>query len=134
MAVPDRREPESALLIRAGGPVPPPSAGSEAGPANGPSPRVRRAAYLAWIVCAAVVWNVVFDAIVIQSGRDYLTLQALRQQGRGPAVTIHGVMDAGVARAAREATRSGGAVGAAGMLAVWLVSRLQSRRSAAGPE
>jgi uncharacterized membrane protein YbhN (UPF0104 family) len=72
------------------------------------------------------VWNVVFDAIVIQSGRDYLTLQALRQQGRGPAVTIHGVM------AAQEATRSGGAVGAAGMLAVWLVSRRRSRRSAAG--
>jgi glucosamine 6-phosphate synthetase-like amidotransferase/phosphosugar isomerase protein len=91
---------------------------------------MRRAAYLAWAVCAVVVWNVVFDAIVTQSGRDYLTLQALRQQGRGPAVTIRDVMESGVARASRVATASGGAVGAAGILVVWLTSRGRARGSA----
>jgi hypothetical protein len=90
----------------------------------GPAGRgMRRAALLAWAACAVVVWNVVFDAIVIQSGREYLTRQALRQQGRGPAVTIRGVMDPGVARAARTATASGGAIGAAGILAAWLAAR-----------
>jgi hypothetical protein len=91
---------------------------------------VRRAALLAWAACAVGVWNVVFDAIVIQTGREYLTLQALHQQGRGPAVTIRGVMDPGVARAARTASLSAGAVGAAGLLATWLAARRRPRASA----
>ncbi len=96
--------------------------------------RVRRAAFLAWAACAAVVWNVVFDAAVIQAGRDYLTRQALHQQGRGPAVTIREVMDPGVARAARRATLSGGAVGAAGILAAWAAARQRAGRSPARPQ
>jgi hypothetical protein len=92
--------------------------------------RVRLAACLAWAACAVVVWNVVFDAAVIQAGRDYLTRQALRQQGRGPAVTIREVMDPGVTRAARRATLSGGAVGAAGILAAWAAARQRPGRSA----
>ena len=93
-------------------------------------PAMRRTARLAWAAFAVVVWNVVFDAIVIQAGRDYLTLQALHQQGRAPAVTIRGVMEPGVARAARTATLSGGGVGAAGLLAIWLAARRRPRASA----
>jgi len=91
---------------------------------------LRRAAAVAWAACAVVVWNVVFDAIVIEAGRDYLTRQALHQQGRDGAVTIRGVMDPAVARAARAATLSGGAVAAAGLAATWLVSRGRPGRSA----
>ena len=94
---------------------------------------LRRAALVAWVACAVVVWNVVFDAGVIRAGREYLTLQALHQQGKGPAVTIRSVMDPGVSRAARTATASGGAVGAAGILVAWLAARQRARgRSAAG--
>ena len=93
---------------------------------------LRRAALLAGTACAVVVWNVVFDAIVIRSGREYLTLQALHQQGKGPAATIRGVMVPGVTRAARTATALGGAVGAAGILAVWLAARPRAGRSASG--
>jgi hypothetical protein len=89
-----------------------------------------RAAVVAWAACAVVVWNVVFDAIVIEAGRDYLTRQALHQQGQGGAVTIRGVMDPGVARAARTATVSAGAVAAAGLAATWLASRGRQGRSA----
>jgi len=95
---------------------------------------LRRAALLAWAVCAVVVWNVVFDAIVTRTGREYLTLQALHQQGKGPAVTIRGVMDPGVSRAARTATASGGAVGAAGIVVAWLASRHRSGRLAGRPQ
>ena len=92
-----------------------------------------RAALLAWAACAVVVWNVVFDAAVIRAGREYLTLQALHQQGKGPAVTIRRVMDPGVRRAAGTATASGGAVGAAGILVAWLAARQRAGgRSAAG--
>jgi hypothetical protein len=82
-----------------------------------------RVAAATWAACAVVVWNVVFDANVVEAGRDYLTRQALHQQGRGDAVTIRGVMDPGVARAARAASLSGGAVAAAGLAATWLASR-----------
>ena len=91
---------------------------------------MRRAAIVAWAACAVVIWNVVFDAIVVQAGRDYLTLQALRQQGRGPSVTIREVMNPAVARAARTATGSGGAIGAAGILAAWAAARKRAGRSA----
>ena len=89
-----------------------------------------RVAAVAWVACAVVVWNVVFDAHVIEAGRDYLTRQALHQQGRGDAVTIRGVMDPGVARAARAASLSGGAIAAAGLAATWLASRGRPGRSA----
>jgi hypothetical protein len=107
--------------------------GPEIAPAAAPAARrLRVMAFLAWTAFAFVVWNVVFDAGVIQAGRDYLTRQALHQQGRGPSVTIRQVMDPGVARAARDATRAGAAVGGAGVLVVWLVGRRRAGRSAGG--
>jgi hypothetical protein len=96
--------------------------------------RVRfRASLIAWAVFAAVVWNVVFDAVVIQSGRDYLTRQALHQKGEGPAVTIPQVMSPGVARGARVATLAGGAVAACGACAVGLVARRRRSRKLSVP-
>ena len=77
-----------------------------------------------------VVWNVVFDAIVVDAGRDYLTRQALHQQGRGGPITIRAVMDPGVARAARTAGLSGAAVASGGLLVTWLAWRGRPRRSA----
>ena len=99
-------------------------------PVAAPPRRLGRAAMIAWAAFAAVVWNVVFDAIVIEAGRDYLTRQALHQQHRGPAVTIREVMDPGVARAARTASAAGGAVAAVGVLAAWLAGRPRAGRSA----
>ena len=107
----------------------------------GPDPDARRrprqpgrAAALAWLACAAVVWNVVFDDGVTQGVRDYLTRQALHQQGRGPAVTIPEVMDPATARAARAATAWGGGIGALGLLVVWAASRRRPGPSPARPE
>ena len=92
--------------------------------------RVLVGALIAWAACAVVVWNVVFDAIVIDAGRDYLTRQALHQQGRGGPVTIRAVMDPGVARAVRTAGLSGAAVASAGLLVTWLAWRGRRGRSA----
>ena len=78
----------------------------------------RRAAILVWAVLVVVLWNVVFDWVVIQSGRDYLTQQVLHQQGRGPAVTIPGVMRPAVARGAGLATLVAGGVTACGVLLI----------------
>ena len=83
----------------------------------------RRAAVVLWLVFGFVMWNVVFDATVIQGGRDYLARQSLHNQGKGPGATIHGVMDEAAARGARRATAIGGAVCAAGLTLVWVASR-----------
>ena len=79
----------------------------------------RRAALLAWAVLLVVLWNVVFDWVVIQSGRDYLTQQALHQHGAGPAVTIPGVMRPGIVRGFWLATLVAGGVAASGALLFW---------------
>jgi len=83
----------------------------------------RRAAVLLWGALAVVVWNVVFDAVVIEAGRDYLTRQALHQQGQGPGVTIPDVMRPGVMRGVRLASLYGGGVAGCGLVGVWVVAR-----------
>jgi ABC-type Fe3+ transport system permease subunit len=85
--------------------------------------RRRRAAILLWAAFAVVVWNVVFDAVVIEAGRDYLTRQALHQQGQGPGVTIPSVMRPGVLRGVRLASLFGGGVAGCGLVAVWVAAR-----------
>jgi hypothetical protein len=113
------------------------TAATEAGGAGEPGARARgdawwrsrrRAALLAWSVLLVVLWNVVFDRAVIQSGRDYLTQQALHQQGRGPAVTIPDVMRPGIARAFWLALLAAGGAGALGAALFWAAARQQRRR------
>ena len=89
----------------------------------------RRAALLAWAVLLVVLWNVVFDRIVIQSGRDYLTQQALHQQGAGSAVTIPGVMRPGIVRGFWLATLVAGGVAASGALLFWVAAWQQRRQT-----
>lgn len=86
--------------------------------------RVRcRIAIALWLLFGLVVWNDVFDAAVLQGGRDYLTAQALHQQGAGPAATIAGVMRPAIATGAWQATGCGATVAAIGLAGVWFASR-----------
>ena len=94
---------------------------------------LRRLAFALWLVLGFVIWNDVFDAICVQGGREYLTRQVLYRQGKGPAATIHGVMDEAVARGARVATLAGGSVAAAGVLAVWMAGRRRQPTLPGGP-
>lgn len=94
-----------------------------AGTVDAPFRARRRAAAGAWAVFAIVVWNVVFDGAVLSAGRDYLTRQALHQQGLGPPVTIPQVMSRGIALGAKRATEAGGAVAACGAFGIWLATR-----------
>jgi len=94
--------------------------------------RSRRAAGLAWAALVVVLWNVVFDGVVIQSGREYLTQQARHQQGTGPAVTIPGVMRPGIVHGFWLATLVAGGVAAVGALGFWFAAR-QRRKSPENP-
>jgi len=94
----------------------------------------RRSAVLLWLVFGFVLWNVVFDAAVIQGGRDYLIRQTLHQQGTGPGATIHGVMDQAVARGAQMATAIGGGACAVGLALIWVAGRRRAGSLPRGSE
>ena len=82
-----------------------------------------------WLAFGFVLGNVVFDAAVVQGGRDYVNRQSLYQQGKGPGASMHGVMDQAVARGARTATAVGGGVCAVGLTLIWVAGRRRAASS-----
>lgn len=89
----------------------------------------RRTVLIGLAALVVVIWNVVFDWVVLESGREYLAQQALHQQGLGPAVTIPGVMRPGIARGFWLATLAAAGVTAAGALLFWAASWQQRRQA-----
>ena len=70
----------------------------------------QRAATWLWIVFAFVVWNVVFDRVIVQAGRDYVDLAMAAARDNGPAVKIEDTMRPARSRALWLATASATAV------------------------
>lgn len=105
-------------------------------PAAGLVPsRSRGPARWLWLAALAafMVWHTIFD-VTVHHGMDvYLDGHALHAQGRGPAVTIHGVMD--------DAVRRGALMGLAGAVAAlaasaggwWLIARRRAPTAPADP-
>ena len=95
--------------------------------------------FAGWLAAGAIVWNGVFDRMVVDAGRDYVYRQQLFQRHRGPAVTIPGIMDPARTAAARAATRSGLAVAGGGFVltlsvaAGWAARRRRAATSAPSP-
>ena len=77
-----------------------------------PRPRPLVAVAL-WAVLAFVVWNAVFDRVIVASGRRYITA-AERADAEGGALTIDSWMRPTVTRAFWEATLSAAVVAAVG--------------------
>jgi hypothetical protein len=59
------------------------------------SHRERVAAGL-WMVVAVIVWNLVYDLMITRGVQEFMFRAALHEAGRGPHVTMAGVMDANV--------------------------------------
>ena len=78
-----------------------------------------------WLTLAAaiVVFCVVQDRVTAEGARRYVAMQKDALAGRGPAVTIDGVMQPAVARSVRLALLSSGGVMALGAAANLLVRR-----------
>ena len=89
--------------------------------------RRRRWAIFLWAVFAVVIWNVVFDAYVIQAGRDYLDRQQRYLQGQATATTIPAFMHPAVRQAAQIASLWGGGVALVGALGIWVATRQRRR-------
>jgi hypothetical protein len=95
--------------------------------------RAARIARVLWIAWAIVVWNVVFDHVIVVAGRDYIraALHAAAVPG-GPFANMDEWMRPAVSRGLWIATAAGAAVLLPGLIAVARAGR-QSRRSAQPP-
>jgi hypothetical protein len=83
-----------------------------------------RVAISFWLLVGLVTWNVLFDRDVKRAENRYVQLQAASERGKGPAVTIRGVMDPAIGRGVRVATGWSALVTGAGLVAtVWGIRR-----------
>lgn len=91
---------------------------------GGPA-RAARIATALWIVWAAIVWNVVFDQVIVLAGQEYVHAAVVAANGSGPYVGIDDWMRPAVTRAFWMATS------AATVLLVCLLAGLRVARSSA---
>ena len=78
----------------------------------------RRVAVWLWIALAFVVWNVVFDQVVIDAGRHYIEIANASAGSNGPYLNIEDTMRPARSRALWLATGSAGAILVVGFVAL----------------
>ena len=86
--------------------------------------RIARALWIAW---AIIVWNVVFDHVIVVAGRSYIAAAARAAGPAGPFANMDNWLRPAVSRGLWIATASGAAVLLAGLAAVHRAARDQSR-------
>jgi hypothetical protein len=87
------------------------------------SSRAARLAMALWVVWAVVVWNVVFDHVIVVAGRHYLNAAGIAAAGSGAYARIDDWMRPAVTRALWTATAAGAAVLVIGLSSVRLAAR-----------
>jgi hypothetical protein len=89
--------------------------------------RAARLACALWIVWAVIVWNVVFDHVIVSAGRQYIVAAELAVRGGGGVAPHFENMDVwmrpAVERALWTATASAAAILAIGLPAIHLAAR-----------
>jgi hypothetical protein len=88
-----------------------------------PTGNRRRLAVVLWIVVTVLLWNGVYDMIMVRGVKEYLFRAALYAAGRGPETPIAQVMDVAVHEAVWIATLWASIVMLAGMCTIRLVER-----------
>jgi hypothetical protein len=58
--------------------------------------RRERIAVAFWLLLGAVIWNLLYDEVLLRETREYLYLHALHESGRMPAVSMPAFMAAAV--------------------------------------
>ena len=82
-----------------------------------------RLAVTLWIVFAVVVWNVVFDRVLVVAGREYVRCATAAANGSGTYARIDDVMRPAVPRALGAASAAAGVIVLVGLVAVRLAAR-----------
>jgi hypothetical protein len=70
----------------------------------------RRAAAWLWILWAFVAWNLVFDLVIIEAGREYVRVARAAAAAGGPYAKIEDTMRPARSRALWLATASAGVI------------------------
>src|SRR5207249_1804957 len=78
----------------------------------------RRAAVWLWMAFAFVVWNVVFDRVIVNAGRRYIELANASAESNGPYLKIEDTMRPARSRALWLATASGSVILVVGLVAL----------------
>jgi hypothetical protein len=87
-----------------------------------------RLAVALWIVFAIVVWNVVFDRMLVLAGRRYVYTAWMAAAASGPYVLVKDWMQPAIVHARWTATAAGGAVLAVGLLGIAAAARPRRAR------
>ena len=78
----------------------------------------RRAAVWLCLIWAFVVWNLAFDLVIIDAGREYVRVARAAAAGRGPFAKIEDTMRPARSRALWLATASAGVILLVGVAAL----------------
>lgn len=89
----------------------------------------RRVAVILWLVLAFLVWNVVFDRILVLAGRRYSYAAAVAARQPDAYVRIDDWMRPAVAHGVRVASLAGVSVAIIGLAAIAVASRFDQRRT-----
>jgi hypothetical protein len=89
--------------------------------------REARIATALWIAWAVVVWNVVFDQVMVFAGRRYVFAAALAAQAGGPYARIDDWMRPAVTSGLWRASAAAGAILVIGLFGVRLAGARQAR-------
>lgn len=92
-----------------------------------------RLAYALWLVLGLVVWNVVFDRVLVLAGRRYVYEAYGAWRARQEPVLVEPWMREARARAVRNATLVSAPLALAGLAAVAWASRREAGRTPARP-
>jgi hypothetical protein len=96
-------------------------------------PRLQRIAQALWIVWSVVVWNVVFDYVIVAAGREYLNA-AMSAAVAGPYARMDDWMGPAIVRGLLAATTASAVILLVGLAAIRVASRNRgSRRRKPGP-
>ncbi len=87
-----------------------------------------RAAALLWIACAAVVWNVIFDRVLVLAGRRYVQAAALAARESEAYLRIDDWMPAAASRGLWLASAGAGLALIAGFAAIAVGMRRERPR------
>jgi hypothetical protein len=86
----------------------------------------RRLAVALWIVWAVVVWNVVFDRVLVEAGRAYVRTAMAAAAGPGPYARIDDAMRPAVPRALALASGAAAVIAVVGLMAFRRAARTTS--------
>jgi hypothetical protein len=85
--------------------------------------RAARVARWLWIAFAFVVWNVIFDRILVLAGRQYVHAATVAARGSGPYLRVDDWMRSAMTRGLWDATAAAAVILAIGLICVSLAAR-----------